>query len=264
MQWSDPDWQSKLEDLAAQVRAAGIAFDIIDDAPDLIDSVTDGPQTAAAWEEQALSASAILEFEPAPEAGSGSPRLVEQLPQRRSACHRSGHIRPPGGSIRQRGGSFRGLAAVSGTWSPAPITAPLEVSAAVGISTALSGISVGYGAGIALVQIITVTLSDGNGFLTVNGNGVGQVTGNGTKSLLLIGTTAQIDQDLASLSYLTSSAGLDLLHVVSVGGGEQLSQLFVQMPTSGAIANGVTIVGTGNTLTAPGCTHSRSPVAMIS
>ncbi|HEV2364573.1 MAG TPA: hypothetical protein VGS12_10310, partial [Caulobacteraceae bacterium] len=88
--------------------------------------------------------------------------------------------------------------------APPVVTAPAYVDAIKGKSIALGGVSVSEATPLGAGQTVTVTLADTAGLLSETA-GQGAVTGNGTTTLSLTGTTAQVNADLATLSYASAS-----------------------------------------------------------
>ena len=87
-------------------------------------------------------------------------------------------------------------------------------------SGTISTISIVYPDGAAPGEQVTATVSDTTGDLSVNASvagGGGTVTGAGTTTLSIVGTLAQVNADLATLTYETSALGSDTLTVSASG-----------------------------------------------
>jgi hypothetical protein len=95
-------------------------------------------------------------------------------------------------------------------------SAPASISGLAGTAIAVSGISVSD-PGVTGPDV-TVALSDSAGLLSVNASvagGGGTIGGEGTTALTMTGTVAQIDAELATLSYQAGAAGSDVIDVVT-------------------------------------------------
>jgi lipopolysaccharide export system protein LptA len=103
----------------------------------------------------------------------------------------------------------------SSTNTPPSLTAPSSLSAVAGVADPVTGISVSD----ATDGTFSVNLTDDRGNLsaTLSGSG-GSITGSGTHDLTMVGDLAQINADLATLTYTGSSAGDDSI-AVSVNDG---------------------------------------------
>ena len=105
------------------------------------------------------------------------------------------------------GGSAVALLARPGT------TIPGGQSVLAGVATPLAGVSISDSN--AQASGVTVTLSDAKGALSATAAG-GLVLGSGSTTLKLSGTVAQVNAALASLSYLGSTPGDDIVDVSAV------------------------------------------------
>jgi hypothetical protein len=83
------------------------------------------------------------------------------------------------------------------------------------VAAPISGISVVDTDAVSAAEIITVALSDTTGLLSASGVGV---TGAGTTRLTLSGSLAQVNADLATLSFVDSSFGSDSISVLTSDG----------------------------------------------
>ncbi len=107
---------------------------------------------------------------------------------------------------------------VSGTLTVVPaLTVPAAQTAYENVSQALSGISIGSG----LSGSLTLTLAVGHGTLTLGSTSGLTVTGNGSGSVILTGSTANINAALATLAYQGSHnySGADTLSLTLSAGG---------------------------------------------
>ena len=97
----------------------------------------------------------------------------------------------------------------------APVLAgPTSMAAQAGKTLAVGGVTVSEPDPLGAGQTITVVLSDGLGQLSVTA-GQGTIGGNGSATLTLTGTTAQVNADLATLSYKESAAANDTITVTA-------------------------------------------------
>ena len=92
-------------------------------------------------------------------------------------------------------------------------------------------------------QTLTVTVTDKLGLLSPPGAAGGTITGAGTAKLTLAGTLAQVDADLAALSYYAAKVGSDTITVAakdSAGGVAVSKTIAVTVSATGAAAIGPT------------------------
>jgi len=83
-------------------------------------------------------------------------------------------------------------------------TVPASLAVTQGVATPVSGISVADSNAVSGTPTVTVLVSDTNGLLaatTAGAGGGGLVIGSGTGQLLITGTLAQVNADLATLTY---------------------------------------------------------------
>jgi len=96
---------------------------------------------------------------------------------------------------------------------PPAVQAPLEEFVSSGEQMTISGVGITDSTSGAS---LSVTLSDSGGLLTVTTNapgGGGAITGSGGKNVTIIGTLAQINADLQTLTYQNSTVGSDSILV---------------------------------------------------
>ena len=96
---------------------------------------------------------------------------------------------------------------------PPAVEAPMEETGSSGEPLAISGVGISDSTSGAS---LSVTLSDGGGLLTVTTDapgGGGAITGSGGKNVTIIGTLAQINADLQTLTYMSSTVGSDSILV---------------------------------------------------
>ena len=89
------------------------------------------------------------------------------------------------------------------------ITVPGAQTLALGVATAIAGVSVAE-SGNTAGETFTVKLADTNGLLAATGTGV---SGSGTADLTISGTLSQVNTDLGTLKDTDSTAGPDTLTV---------------------------------------------------
>jgi hypothetical protein len=246
IQWSSPTWEQDLEQLAAYCRAQGIAFQVIYDAGLSVDPQYLPANTSLSWAEQALEGMAAIEADPLirPDAGiisSWNPYPATALP-----VNSDGSLTYLEQQYANIAPLYRALTSGTGNITPAAITAPIALTAPLGQSVSVSGVSIALAATITSNPTLQVILTAADGVLHVSGSA--SVKGNGSGGLVLTGTQAQINRALGTLTYTRIVAGPDLLQIVSVGqdqaGDNPLSQLFVAIDNS--VASGITIAGNGN------------------
>jgi autotransporter-associated beta strand protein len=96
---------------------------------------------------------------------------------------------------------------------PPTVTAPAAESVATSTTTGIAGVSIADADAVAAGKTLSVTISDSVGKLTVSTT-QGSVRGGDSRYLTLAGTLAQVNADLATLSYIASSrAGSDTIKI---------------------------------------------------
>jgi hypothetical protein len=213
--WASPTAISDLEAYAAAVRATGATFGVIGDA---------GAQTSnVAWALAAESNIAAAEADPlirpanivvtswnayptvtAPEGLAGSLAHVAVEASQFAPLYASGYLTGGVGvtvSTSVPTSSYVGSAAdaVTGEAVNVPGVQIVAPSAPVGMTFA-------------------VVVTDGSGLLGATASGAGQVMGAGTGVLTLTGGLADINAELASLSYTGTAAGTDTIDVTTYDG----------------------------------------------
>jgi hypothetical protein len=99
---------------------------------------------------------------------------------------------------------------------PPATTVPGSQKIVTGIVTPIAGLSVADPDAVSLGQTITVTLSDAVGLLSATAAGAATVAGAGTTSLTLSGDLADVNAELASLTYDAPTAGAPLTDSIAV------------------------------------------------
>ena len=92
---------------------------------------------------------------------------------------------------------------------PPAVQAPMDETVSSGVPFAISGVGI---ADPTSGASLSVTLSDGGGLLTATANapgGGGAIAGSGGENVTISGTLAQINADLSTLSYMSSTVGSD-------------------------------------------------------
>ncbi len=99
--------------------------------------------------------------------------------------------------------------------SPPPVlTAPTSVTVEAGKPKLVSGVSVNEPDPLTGSQTVTVVVLDHSGLLSVTA-GQGVIGGQGTTRITLVGTVAQVNADLATLTYVESIASDDTIVISS-------------------------------------------------
>jgi Ca2+-binding RTX toxin-like protein len=119
------------------------------------------------------------------------------------------------------GGTGTDIALVSAVALPPPTPPPPPVTTVPtlqqlvqqNVASAIGGISVADAAAAAANESLTAILSDTTGLLSVTGAGV--TTGAGTTQLTISGTLAQVNAELATLSFLDATFGSDTISIVT-------------------------------------------------
>ena len=128
--------------------------------------------------------------------------------------------------------------------SPKPLLIlPGTIAALANGLTPLDGMLIRQGGTDNPTEPMTVTLTDGTGILAVT-QVAGTVSGSGTSTVILTGDAADINQDLASLSFLSATSGagaiLDTLSVTATAAGSTatgavtISNASLAAPTAGS------------------------------
>jgi Ca2+-binding RTX toxin-like protein len=99
-------------------------------------------------------------------------------------------------------------------FAPPVVAAPSTLVAGVNQPIAIGGVSVSEATALSAGQTVTVNLADAHGLLSQTA-GQGTVTGNGTTSLTLTGTVAQVNADLATLSFKDGTTPTDTITLTS-------------------------------------------------
>jgi hypothetical protein len=125
------------------------------------------------------------------------------------------------------------------------------------LTSAISGVSIfDVDTAFGIAETYTVTLTDTNGALSANAGalfGGGTITGAGTHRLKIIGTAAQVNADLSTLTYLVKIAGTDSIDVAASDGrgssdDHQIAVSTVAAVTKVAVSPGTGEVTTGHTV----------------
>jgi len=139
-------------------------------------------------------------------------------------------------------------------------TVPSSEAVLVGATTALTGFSVTDPNTQA--TSIKVTLTDTSGRLSATNAGGGTVTGAGTNDLVISGSLAQVNADLATLTYLSNTPGTDAIHLNAVDSlGSTTLQAAVPVTVVPVVPPVIT-VPTDATIVKPGVTTSIASVTI--
>ena len=213
--WASPTCISDLEAYAAAVRATGATFGIIGDA---------GAQTTnVTWALAAESNIAAAEADP----------LIRPANILVTSWNAYPTITAPEGLA----GSLAHIAVEAAQFAPLYASGYLTGGAGVTVSTVVPTSSyvgsatdavTGDAVNVPGVQIVApsapagmtfaVVVTDGSGLLGATASGAGQVMGVGTGVLTLTGGLADINAELASLSYTGTAAGTDTIDVTTYDG----------------------------------------------
>jgi hypothetical protein len=98
---------------------------------------------------------------------------------------------------------------------PPTLAAPTTLAAVVSTAVAVSGVTVSDPNATVAGETFTVIVSDSTGVLTGSAAGGGTVTGSGSAKMTMAGTLAQVNGDLATLSYSNAKAGSDSITVIA-------------------------------------------------
>ena len=101
-----------------------------------------------------------------------------------------------------------------------------------GTNGAIAGVSFVYADGAVAGELLTATLTDAAGGLSLNtaiSGGGGTMTGSGTHTLSVTGTLAQVNTDLTTLSYSSTTPGNDTISIAASGthGGQANAASFI-------------------------------------
>ena len=99
---------------------------------------------------------------------------------------------------------------------PPVSTVPGTLKVTSGTTAKISGISVADGDAVSANEALTVILSDKAGLLSATAPNGGSVSGAGTITLTLSGSLAQINAELATLTYLGSTTGKAITESIDV------------------------------------------------
>jgi hypothetical protein len=102
--------------------------------------------------------------------------------------------------------------------APPVFAAPKKIGPAVNAKYKIAGVTVADADANTAQQTETVTLTDTLGLLSATNAAGGTVTGSGTAKLTIVGTLAQVNGDLATLSYKSAKTGSDVITVAGNDG----------------------------------------------
>jgi hypothetical protein len=105
--------------------------------------------------------------------------------------------------------------------APPVITAPATLSAVSGASTPIPGVSIADSDANSAHETLTVVLIDTYGLLSANKSapgGGGVISGSGTKDLLIQGSLTQVNADLTSLTFTSTTVGPDSILIAANDG----------------------------------------------
>jgi D-alanine-D-alanine ligase-like ATP-grasp enzyme len=122
------------------------------------------------------------------------------------------------------------------TASTPVITAPAPLAAILNVSSTISGMSVADADAVAAGLILTVTLSDGRGLFSATNIAGGAIAGVGSTKLTITGTLAQVNGDLATVTYLNSGLGTDTITVAALDSAGAAAASKLTAVTVGALA----------------------------
>ena len=199
-----------LENIAQSVRGFGAQFGIVDDGTE--------NYTSLQWVESAERNMAMVEADPLlrPDISlvdSWMPQPTQLLPE--SEADTLTHVALEEVEIAPlyTNGTLTGGQGVT-----AATTFPPIMEGVAGFSVTMPGIVIGAQGANAASTVFAVLLTDQTGLLSAQVKGAGTVTGSGTTTLRLTGTLADINAELATLSYQATTAGSETIDVTTYDG----------------------------------------------
>jgi hypothetical protein len=142
------------------------------------------------------------------------------------------------------------------------LSAPTTLAAVAAASAPVAGVAVADANATVAGETLTVTLSDTLGALTATTAAGGAVTGSGTAKLVLTGTLAQVNGDLATLSYVSAKAGSDSIAIgATTSTGETASPLAIAVTAAPAPK---ATAGVAGFVQAMAAMTTRGDVALVS
>jgi len=230
VQWQ-VSWQTPLEQLAQQLRQAGVQFDMIYQG----DSAT--TTSSAEWVQTAWERIVQVESDPLLQPGSGIIATWSDFPANALPENDPDTLTYLELEYENIAPLFRdGILSPLSTDAP-QIAAPTSVTVQLGQANPISGLSLSLDSTVPDGGNVAVMLSDSTGLLQVNGSQ--GITGNDTTTLTLSGTLTEVNSELSSLSYIGRAGGTDDIQVSSYDGGgtpgqQQLSVTVADSQTSEA------------------------------
>jgi hypothetical protein len=114
------------------------------------------------------------------------------------------------------------------------VTVPAAQKATSATPLVITGVSIADADANVAGQTITATLTDTVGALSVGNSGGGTVTGSGSASVSIVGTLAQVNADLATLSYLSGTVGSDSIKLAANDGDGGTGSKSIAVTTAAA------------------------------
>ena len=123
---------------------------------------------------------------------------------------------------------------------PPSITAPATLDAMAAVPVLVGPLSIADAN--MLTQPLTVTVSDTAGALSANASGTGTVSGSQSNRLVLKGSLADINTELASLTYKAAAAGSDTIQIAvrdqhNAAAAQSIAITTAPTPATGAVLN---------------------------
>jgi hypothetical protein len=134
---------------------------------------------------------------------------------------------------------------------PPAVEAPMDETVSSGVPFAISGVCITDPTSGAS---LSVTLSDGGGLLTVTANapgGGGAIAGSGSNGVTVSGTLAQINADLQTLTYQSSTVGSDSILVSANDGLGGVTNAEISVTVSSLSASAAIDAYTANPTSGP-------------
>lgn len=215
--WSAPGVTGQLEAFAQAVRATGAAFGI---AGNSTTAFTTDLGWALAAEANIAAAEADPLIRPANiEVETWDPNPTVTLPEGLSGT--LSHVAVEAAEVTPlyaSGFLVGGAGVVAHTAVPSSSYVGSAADAVAGAAVAVPGVAVGATGASATGATFAVVVTDVSGGLGAAASGAGHVSGQGSGVLLLTGRLADVNAELASLTYTGAAAGNDVIDVTTYDG----------------------------------------------
>ncbi len=219
------DWQGSLEAASALAHANDIPFGVIYNG--------DGATTSVGWTALAEQRAAAIEADPLsrPDAAAII-QTWDTLPATLLPEADPGTLT----WLAREYETFAPLLRAPDGGVPIALATPNVATAVAGAPTLLRGISLSAVGMLPAGAQVTAVLIDANGVLAARQSGDGTVIGAGSTTLVLTGSLADVNAELASVTYGASATGTETIEVASSGGTDSSSAQTLLMTVVAPVA----------------------------